>query len=113
MSNMPGGSSKAKEEPDRAGAPSPLLGVVGSAVGSAGQDDLVIDPTRGSPGNTQATATIAEGACRREKYSLLVRIFTARDRWALKPHAWVDDLLKDFFQSTLGINLSVILFESH
>ena len=39
----------------------------------------------------------------------LVHIFTARDRWSLEPHAWVEDLLKDFFQSILGINLSVIL----
>ena len=56
-----------------------------------------------------ANTTIAEGARQWEKYSLLVRIFTARDRWSLKPHAWVEDLLKDFFQSILGINLSVIL----
>ena len=56
-----------------------------------------------------ATATVAEGARRREKYSLLVRIFTARGRRSLEPHAWVEDLLKDFFQSILGINLSVIL----
>ena len=56
-----------------------------------------------------ATATVAEGARRQEKYSLLVRIFTARDRRSLEPHAWVEDLLKDFFQSILGINLSVIL----
>ena len=30
------------------------------------------------------------------KYSLLVHIFTARDRRALEPHVWVEDLLKDF-----------------
>ena len=46
---------------------------------------------------------------RREKYSLLVCIFTARGRRSLEPHAWVKDLLKDFFQLILGINLSVIL----
>ena len=40
---------------------------------------------------------------------LLVRIFTAQGRRSLEPHAWVEDLLKDFFQSILGINLSVIL----
>ena len=56
-----------------------------------------------------ATATFAKGARRWEKYSLLVRIFTTRDRQSLEPHAWVEDLLKDFFQSILGINLSVIL----
>ena len=103
--NMPGRSTAAKEEPDKAGAPSPLLG----AAGSTGQDDSVIDPTMGSLVNTHATASIAEGAHWWEKYSLLVHIFTARDRQDLEPHAWVKDLLKDFFQSTLGINLSVIL----
>ena len=56
-----------------------------------------------------ATAAIAEGVRRREKYSLLVRIFTAWGRRSLEPHTWVEDLLKDFFQSILGINLSVIL----
>ena len=40
---------------------------------------------------------------------LLVHIFTAQDRHSLKPHAWVEDLLKDFFQLILGTNLSVIL----
>ena len=63
----------------------------------------------GSLVNTQATAFIAVGVCQQEKYSLLVHIFTARDRWALEPHAWVEDLLKYFFQSMLEINLSVIL----
>ena len=109
MLNMPGRSSAAKEEPDRAGAPSPLLGAAGSTIGSPGQDDSVVNPTMGSPVNMHATTSIAEGACRQEKYSLLVCIFTARDRRALEPHAWVEDLLKDFFQLTLGINLSVIL----
>ena len=90
------------------GAPLPLLGAVGSTVGGASQDDSVVDPMMGSPVNTPATASIAEGA-RQQKYSLLVPIFTTRDRQALEPHAWVKDLLKDVFQSTLGINLSVIL----
>ena len=36
-----------------------------------------------------------------EKYSLLVHIFTAHNRWSLKPHALVEDLFKDFFQSIL------------
>ena len=106
---MPGRSSAVKEEPDRVGSPSPLLGAAGGAVGSAGPDDSVVNPTMGSLVNTQATASVAEGAYQWKKYSLLVRIFTARDRWALEPHAWVEDLLKDFFQLTLGINLSVIL----
>ena len=105
MTNMPGRSCTAKEEPDRAGNPLPLLG----AAGGASQDDIIINPTAGSLVNVPTTATIAEGVCWWEKYSLLVRIFTARDRWAHEPHAWVEDLLKDFFQSTLGINLSVIL----
>ena len=109
MLNMPGGSSAAKEEPDRAGDPSPLLGAVGNAVGSAGWDDLVVSPMIGSPANMHAIAAIAEGAIWQQKYSLLVCIFTTRDRWALEPHTWVEDLLKDFFQSTLGFNLSVIL----
>ena len=78
-------------------------------MGGTSKDDQIIDPVVGSLAASPANATIAEGARRREKYSLLVRIFTARDRWSLEPHAWVEDLLKDFFQSILGINLSVIL----
>ena len=101
---MPGGSS-ATEEPARSGPPPSLLGVTGGT----GQDDQATDPTTGSWSVSPATATVAEGARRREKYSLLVRIFTARGRRSLEPHAWVEDLLKDFFQSILGINLSVIL----
>ena len=101
---MPGGSS-ATEEPARSGPPPSLLG----ATGGAGQDNQATNPTTGSRSVSPATATIAEGACRREKYSLLVRIFTARRRQSLESHAWVEDLLKDFFQSILGINLSVIL----
>ena len=102
---MPGGSSAAKEEPAKSGPPLSLLGITGGA----GQDDQATDPITGSRRVSPATATIAEGVRRREKYSLLVRIFTARDRRSLEPHAWVEDLLKDFFQSILGINLSVIL----
>ena len=101
---MPGRSS-ATEEPTRSGPPPSLLG----ATGSASQDDQATDPTTGSRSVSPATATVAEGARRQEKYSLLVRIFTARGRWSLESHAWVEDLLKDFFQSILGINLSVIL----
>ena len=78
-------------------------------MGSAGKDDQIIDPVVGSLAVTPANATIAEGVHRREKYSLLVRIFTTQDRRSLKPLAWVEDLLKDFFQSILGTNLSVIL----
>ena len=102
---MPGRSSTTKEEPARSGPPPSLLGVTGGA----GQDDQATDPTTGSRSVSPATTTVAEGARRREKYSLLVRIFTARGRRSLEPHAWVEDLLKDFFQSILGINLSVIL----
>ena len=102
---MPGRSSTTKEEPAESGPPPPLL----AATGGTGQDDQATDPITGSRTVSPATATIAEGARRREKYSLLVRIFTTRDRWSLEPHAWVEDLLKDFFQSILGINMSVIL----
>ena len=105
---MPGGSS-ATEEPARSGPPPSLLGVTGGAEGPAGQDDQATDPTTGPRSVSPATATVAEGARRREKYSLLVRIFTARGTRSLESHAWVEDLLKDFFQSILGINLSVIL----
>ena len=89
-----------KEEPAKVGPPLSLLG----ASGSAGKDDKVIDPIMGSPVTLPVTATIAEGVRWWEKYSLLVRIFTTQDRWSLEPHVWVEDLLKDFFQSLLGTN---------
>ena len=78
-------------------------------MGGAGKDDRIVDPIKGSLVTLPANATLAEGVRGWEKYSLLVRIFTARDRRSLEPHAWVKDLLKDFFQSILGVNLSVIL----
>ena len=106
---MPGGSSIAKEEPTKVNPPPPLLGAVGCAEGGAGPDDHIDGPVTGSPRVSPAPAPVAEGARPREKYSLLVRIFTAHNRRSLEPHAWVEDLLKDFFQSILGINLSVIL----
>ena len=106
---MPGGSSATKEEPAKLGPPPSLLGATGGTGGSTGQDDQATDPTTGSQTVSPATATVAEGARRWQKYSLLVHIFTARDRQSLELHAWVEDLLKDFFQSILGINLSVIL----
>ena len=59
----------------KAGSPPSLLG----AAGSAGKDNQIVDPVVGSLAASPANATIAEGACRREKYSLLVHIFTARD----------------------------------
>ena len=102
---MPGGSSTTKEEPAKSGPPPSLLG----ATGGTRQDDQATDPITGSRMVSPATATFAEGACQREKYSLLVCIFTARDRQSLESHAWVEDLLKVFFQSILRINLSVIL----
>ena len=70
---MPGGSSAMKEQPTKPGPPPSLLG----ATGGAGQDDQATDPVTGSRTVSPATTTIAEGACRWEKYSLLVRIFTA------------------------------------
>ena len=106
---MPGGSSAVKEEPIKVGSTLSLLGATGSNLGGASKDDRIVDPTEGSLVTSPANATLAEGVRRREKYSLLVHIFTARERWSLEPHAWVEDLLKDIFQSILGINLSVIL----
>ena len=84
---MPGGSSTAKEEPVKAGSPPSLLGAAGSALGGTGKDDCTIDPVEGSPVTSPANATVAEGVRRWEKYSLLVHIFTARDRRSLEPHA--------------------------
>ena len=106
---MPGRSSAGKEEPVKVGSPLSLLGATGGALGGAGKDNCIVNPTEGFPVTSPANATVAEGLHRREKYSLLVHIFTPRERWSLEPHAWVEDLLKDFFQSILGINLSVIL----
>ena len=74
---MPGGSSARKEEPARLGPPLSLLRATGGAKGGAGQDDQATDPTTGSRLVSQATATVAEGARRWEKYSLLVCIFTS------------------------------------
>ena len=105
---MPGRSSTAKDEPDRLGIHLSLLGAMGGTVGSTSQGNLVTDPVMGSPANMHAMASVAEGVHWWDKYSFLVCIFTTRDRQALEPHAWVEDLLRDFFQSTLGINLSFI-----
>ena len=98
---MPGRSSATKEEPAKSGPPPSLLG----ATGGAGQDDQATNPITGLRTVLPATATVAEGARRREKYSLLVHIFTARDRWSLEPHTWVEDLLKDFFPVDTGNQL--------
>ena len=106
---MPGKSSAVKEEPVKVGSPPSLLGATGGALGGTSKDDSIVDHAEGSPVTSPANATLAEGVSRWEKYSLLVRIFTARERRSLKPHAWVEDLLKDIFQSILGINLSAIL----
>ena len=89
--------------------PLPLLGAAGGTEGSAGLDDHVDGPIMEQLRESPAPTPVAEGARPQEKYRFLVRIFTAHDRWSLEPHAWVEDLLKDFFQSILGVNLSVIL----
>ena len=107
--NMPGRSSTVKEEPVKAGSPLSLLGAAGGTLGGTGKDDCIIHPVERSPVTSPANATVAEGVRQWEKYSLLVHIFTARERQSLEPHAWVQDLLKDFFQSILGVNLTVIL----
>ena len=60
-----------------------LLGAAGGTMGGAGKDNQIIDPVVGSLAVMPANATVAEGACRREKYSLLVCIFTAQDRRSL------------------------------
>ena len=96
---MPGRSSAAKEEPTKASSPPPLLG----AVGGTGKDDHIDSPVTEPPRVLPAPAPVAEGVRPWEKYSLLVHIFTAHNRWSLEPHAWVKDLLKDFFQLILGI----------
>ena len=106
---MPGRSSTVKEEPIKARSPPSLLGAAGSTLGGASKDNRIVDPIEGSPVTSPANTTVAEGVRQWQKYSLLVCIFTARDRRSLQPHAWVKDLLKDFFQSILGVNLSVIL----
>ena len=106
---MPGGSSAAKEEPSKASSPLPLLGAAGSAEGGAGEDDHIDGPVMEPPQVSPAPTHVAEGPHPWEKYSLLVCIFTTHNRRSLEPHAWVEDLLKDFFQSILGINLSVVL----
>ena len=67
---MPGRSSATKEEPAKPGPPPSLMG----ATGGAGQDDQATDPITGSRMVSPATATVAEGVHRREKYSLLVNI---------------------------------------
>ena len=74
------------EEPARSGPPPSLRGATGGAEGGASQDDQATDPTTGSRSVSPATATVAEGARRWEKYSLLVRIFTARVSDSAKPH---------------------------
>ena len=106
---MPGGSSAVKEEPAKVGSPPSLLGAAGSAEGGTSQDNHIVGPVMGPLTVSPAPTPVAEGTRPWEKYSLLVCIFTTQDRRSLKPHAWVEDLLKDFFQLILEINLSVIL----
>ena len=103
------GSSAAKDEPNWLGIPSSFLGVTGCPAGSVNQGNHLADSLIESSAIMHAMASVSEGVCWQQKYSLLVHVFTARDRWALEPHAWVEDLLNDFFQSMLGINMSVTL----
>ena len=84
---MPGRSSAVKEEPVKAGSPPSLLGAAGGTLGGTSKDDCIIDPVEGFPVTSPANATVAEGVHRQEKYSLLVHIFTARERQSLEPHA--------------------------
>ena len=86
---MPGGSSAVKEEPAKTSSPLPLLGAAGSTEGGAGEDNHIDSPVMEPPRVLPAPAPVAEGVRPWEKYSLLVHIFTAHNRWSLKPHAWV------------------------
>ena len=74
---MPGGSSAVKQEPAKVGSPPPLLGAAGSTEGGTGQDDHTVSPVMGPLTVSSAPVPVAEGVCPWEKYSLLVRIFTA------------------------------------
>ena len=93
------------EEPARSGPPLSFLGATGGTKGGTGQDDQATDPTKGSWSVSPATATIAEGKRRQEKYSLLVRIFTARGRRSLEPHSWVRGPVKRLFPVNTGNQL--------
>ena len=93
----------------KTGTPAPLLGAAGGVEGDVGRDDHIDSPEAGHPRGSPATTPVAEGVRPQQKYSLLVRIFTAHNRRSLEPHAWVEDLLKDFIQSILEVNLSVVL----
>ena len=61
---MPGRSSAMKEEPVKVGSPPSLLGAAGSAMGSTGKDNQIIDPIVRSLAASPANATVAEGVCR-------------------------------------------------
>ena len=60
-----------------------LLGAVGDTLGGTSKDNHIVDPTEGSPVTSPTNTTVAEGVHQWEKYSLLVHIFIARDRWSL------------------------------
>ena len=100
---MPGRSTTAKEEPTKTSYPPPLLGAVGSAEGCADKDNHIDGPVMEPPRVSPAPAPVAEGARPRQKYSLLVCIFTAHNTCLGRGP------VKRLFQSILGINLSVIL----
>ena len=99
---MPGGSSRAKDEPDRVGTPSSLLGVTGGPAGSVNQGNLHTDSVMELPAVMHATASVSDGVHWWEKYSLLIHIFTGRDRQGLESHAWVEDLVKRLFPVYAG-----------
>ena len=113
---MPGRSSTVKEEPFKVGSPLSLLGAAGGTLGGTGKDDCIVDPIEGSPVTLPANATVAKGVHRwggRVLHSLLVCIFTARERRSLKPHAWVKDLFKDFFPVNTRSQFVSDFVESH
>ena len=104
--NMPGRSSAAKEDPFKAGSPLSLLGATGSTLGGTGKDDRIIDPAEGSPVTSPAQCHCCwRGELMGEIQSTSLYLRRQRKKVARAPMPWVEDLLKDFFQSILGNQL--------